>query len=151
MQPGDGALPGRHRQDVLTVERDGPGGDLVASATHDDRRQRALSRPVRPHDRVHLATTNREVDAPQDLAPSDRGMESANHQFAHDATSTMTMPPSTRAVCTATGRVAGSVSGSPVVKLNELPCLGHSSMHESLQTSPSDSETLACEHTSSIA
>ena len=47
--------------------------------------------------------------------------------------------------------VAGSVEGSPVRRLNALPCFGHSNSRSSHQTSPLESETSACEQTSPIA
>ena len=52
---------------------------------------------------------------------------------------------------TATGWVAGSVLGSPVCRLNALPCFGHSSSSSSHHTSPSDSDTLAWLQMSPIA
>src|SRR5215204_5117120 len=61
------------------------------------------------------------------------------------------MSPSTSVRNTGTGCVAGSVNGSPVVRLNVLECLGHSISRSSHQTSPSASETLAWVHVSPMA
>src|SRR5215207_3764934 len=63
----------------------------------------------------------------------------------------VTVSPSTSVRKTGTGWVAGSVTGSPVVKLNVLECFGHSISRSSHHTSPSDSETLAWLHVSPMA
>ena len=86
-----------------------------------------------------------EVDAAQDLLAADGGPQALDLQRRHDAPPTwiVTVSPSTSVRNTGTGCVAGSVSGSPVTRLNVLPCFGHSISRSSHHTSPSDSETLA--------
>ena len=44
-------------------------GDLIAGAAGEHAGQRALAGAVRPHDRMHLAGADAEVDPLQDLAP----------------------------------------------------------------------------------
>ena len=66
-------------------------------------------------------------------------------------TVTVTASSTSSAVNTGTGWVAGSVTGSPVTRLNVLPCFGHSSSRSSHHTSPSASDTLAWLHTSPMA
>ena len=61
VQPGDGALPGRHRQQVASIERDRTLEHLVARLAHHDRRQRALAGTVRdPSRRAPRPTTPRD-------------------------------------------------------------------------------------------
>src|SRR2546429_6635061 len=43
--------------------------------TGEDLGERALARPIRAHDRVHLAGVDGEVDAREDLPSLDRGVE----------------------------------------------------------------------------
>ncbi len=60
---------GRHGEKVHALE---PGGALrhdVAGPPRQDVRERALARPVRAHDRVHLARADDEVDPLEDLVP----------------------------------------------------------------------------------
>ena len=52
--------------------RDLSGGDVVAFPPGENVGQRALSRAVRSHDRVHFAGIDLEVDPPRDFAPADR-------------------------------------------------------------------------------
>src|SRR5665647_3190798 len=71
-------------------------------------------------------------------------------QFSFGAsTSTNTLSPSTVRGYTGTGSVAGRLRGFPVRRSKTLPCSQHSSVV--LSTSPSDSETAPCEHTSLMA
>jgi len=60
-------------------------------------------------------------------------------------------PSTTVATYTGTGCVAGNVVGSPVSRLNVLPCFQHSSSSSSDSTSPSLSETLPWLHVSPMA
>ena len=73
-----------------------PRGDLVVVAAHEHVRQRRLPRPVRAHQRVHLARLHLEVDAAQDLVarrPTRAGPTISQH--AHGSV-TITSSPSTR-------------------------------------------------------
>ena len=49
-------------EQVLTVEGDAAGGDVVLRVTGDRVRQGRLARTVRAHDRVRLAAADRQVD-----------------------------------------------------------------------------------------
>ena len=62
-----------------------------------------------------------------------------------------TTPSVTETSNTGTGCVAGSVAGSPVSRLNTLPCCGHSISFSSQYTSPPESETSAWLQMSPIA
>ena len=64
-----GPLVGRHVEQVAPEIADAALGDLVTLAPGQHRRQGRLAGAVRPHDRVHLARRDREVDPLQDLAP----------------------------------------------------------------------------------
>ena len=75
-------LVGRHREQVAAEIGDAALGDLVAVAPGQHRRERALARAVRPHDRVHLAARDREVDPFQDLAAVRRAAR-ADFDFEH--------------------------------------------------------------------
>ncbi len=57
--------PGR---DVLALEADAAGGDLVVGVGQQRVGQGGLARPVGAHEGVHLAGRDGEVDAPEDLA-----------------------------------------------------------------------------------
>ena len=61
-----GALVGLHVDEVLAVESRRSAGDVVAGVTGEGVGEGALARPVRAHQRVHLALWDREVDALQD-------------------------------------------------------------------------------------
>ena len=52
-----------HRQQVLPVQRGGAFGHLIAVAPRQHIGQRRFARPVRPHDRMHFARPDRQVDA----------------------------------------------------------------------------------------
>ena len=62
---------GLQLQQVLAIEADAAGGDLVLLAPGQHLGQRALAGAVRAHDGVHLARLDREVDALEDLAALD--------------------------------------------------------------------------------
>ena len=61
-------LVGRHVEQVAAEIGDAALGDLVALAAGEHRGERRLAGAVRPHDRVHLAGADRQVDPFQDLA-----------------------------------------------------------------------------------
>ncbi len=52
-----------------------PGRHLVVGMTHDRQPQRALARPVRPHQRVRLAVPDRQVDPAQDRLAVDGNVQ----------------------------------------------------------------------------
>jgi hypothetical protein len=124
-EPGLGPLPGRQVEQVDAVKGDPTGGDPIAGPAEQHMRERALARPVRSHYRVHLATTDPQVDAPQDLPAGHLGVQSFDDQLAMtvaprplfggprlahvDSPSvTTTSSPSRWIWYTGTGRVAGS-------------------------------------------
>ena len=114
------ALPRGESQHVDPVEQHLAAGHGVTGLTHDDRRQSALARTIRPHDRMHFTRRDREIDTIEDLFAGHRGRETTNLESAHDATSTFTLPSTTEAAYTGTGCVAGRVSGTPVTRLKAL-------------------------------
>ena len=59
-----------HGQQVLPLVGDGAPGDLVARPPRQHVRERRLPRPVRPHDRVHLARVHGQVQPLEDVVPS---------------------------------------------------------------------------------
>ena len=65
--PGAGALVRLHFQQILAVVADAAFGDDVALAPGDDVRQRRFAGAVRPHDGVHFARADAQIDAVQDL------------------------------------------------------------------------------------
>ena len=56
-----------HRQKIGPVQRGAAIGDGIAIAARQNVRQRRFARPIRPHNRVNLASPNRQRDALQDL------------------------------------------------------------------------------------
>src|SRR5699024_6969789 len=76
-----------HLEDVLTVEQNLPRGHRVIGVSRDGVRQRRFPGAVRPHDRVHLTTTNREVHALEDLLAAlfrvNGGMQILDFQRGH--------------------------------------------------------------------
>src|SRR5690606_8956304 len=97
---------------------------------------------VRPHDGVHLAAGDGEVDALQDLPARHAGPQAPHLEERHQNRTT-TSSPSTATSYTATGCVAGSVFGSPVSSEKAEPCFQHSISLVSSYTSPSLSGTSA--------
>ena len=89
VQPGGGALPHRHVQDVdpgppgvarTHVQGDRAGEDFVAGLAHDRPGQRALARPVGTHHGMHLPTRHGQVDAAQDLGSAGSDAQAADLQ-----------------------------------------------------------------------
>ena len=62
---GAGALVRLHFQQVAAVVADAAFGDDVALAPGDDVRQRRFAGAVRPHDGVHFARADAQIDAVQ--------------------------------------------------------------------------------------
>src|SRR6266566_3888136 len=67
-----------HREQVLPFVPHLTGGDRVGRMAGEHLSERALPRAVRPHDRMHLAGLHRQVDALEDLAALDGGVEIPN-------------------------------------------------------------------------
>src|ERR1700730_4747322 len=67
-QPLARPLVGRHGEQGAAERGDRAFADLVPVAAREPRSKRALAGAVRPHDRVHLAGADREIDTAQDLA-----------------------------------------------------------------------------------
>src|SRR5437764_9931303 len=61
-------LVGRHREEIAAAIGDTALGHFVAVAAREHRGKRRLPGAVRPHDRVHLAVADRQIDPFQDLA-----------------------------------------------------------------------------------
>ena len=78
------ALLGRHLKEVLAVERDRAGRDRVHLAAGEHLRERALARAVRPHDGVHLARVDGQVDPLEDLLAVDFRAKAADFEKRHD-------------------------------------------------------------------
>src|SRR4051794_12435761 len=163
-EPGAGALVDRHREDVLAVEGHRSARDRVLGVAGDRVGEGRLARAVGSHDRVRLARPDGQVDAAQDLLLAllgrDRDVEAADLEGGHASpshspafagtwTSTSTSSPSMVTGYTATGRIAGRAVGWPVRRSKRDPCSQHSIVQSS--TSPSDSDTSAWLHVSSIA
>jgi hypothetical protein len=72
------ALLRLEREQVLAEPGRAALGDVVAGASGQHVRERALARAVRSHDRVHLAGLHLEVQALEDLAGADLGVEVAD-------------------------------------------------------------------------
>ena len=68
---GGGALGRVHGEQVLTLPGDRARGDLVIVLAGQHISERRLAGAVRPHDGVHLARGQREVEAFEDLAAID--------------------------------------------------------------------------------
>ena len=68
---GGGALGRVHGKQVLTLPGDRARGDLVVVLAGQHISERRLAGAVRPHDGVHLAGRQREVEAFEDLAAID--------------------------------------------------------------------------------
>src|SRR5439155_26570330 len=136
------ALPRGEAQELLTVDRDGTVCHLIVAAAHHRMGERRLSGAVRTHQRVHLAGAHVQVDAPKNLVAGDGRVEigDAQHVLGTHGSTTETSSPSTCVAYTATGRVAGSGCGSPVINEKVEPCFGHSISRSSSHTSPSESE-----------
>ena len=62
-----GPLVGRHREDIPVAQFDRAAGHLVARMAHDGKAERALARPVGPHQGMGLALPNDKIDAAEDL------------------------------------------------------------------------------------
>jgi hypothetical protein len=75
---GDGALGRVHLQQVHAIPGDGAFGDFVVLVAGEHVSERRLAGAVRPHDGVHLAPGQREVEAFQDLAAVDIGVKVLN-------------------------------------------------------------------------
>jgi hypothetical protein len=138
-EPLCGALPRREAEQLLAVERHRPVTHLVLGPAHEGVGEGRLPGPIGPHQRVHLARGDLEVDPAQDVLPVDGNPQAGDPQRAH-AFVTTTSSPSILTSKTRTGWVAGSVAGSPVSSENVEPCFGHSISRSSSHTSPSDSE-----------
>ena len=67
-------LLGSHRQKVLPVEHNRALGHFVSRMSHNDIRQRALSRPVLSHQGMHLSVLDGQVYSLQNLLTIDTGM-----------------------------------------------------------------------------
>ncbi len=65
--PLAGPLLRRHGQEVLALVADASAGDLVGLPSGEDLRERALARPVRPHDGMDLAEPHLQVDPLQNF------------------------------------------------------------------------------------
>ena len=81
-------------EELFAVDGDAAAGDLVVVAAHQHVRQRGLARAVRPHQRVHLARRDLEIDPRRDLLPGHGGVEIGDPQHAH-GTLTITSSPDT--------------------------------------------------------
>ena len=77
-----GALVGIHVEQVLAVEGDVAAGHLVLRVAGQRTRQRALARAVRPHDGVHLAGVDGEVDPLEDLLAFGPNLQILDSQHA---------------------------------------------------------------------
>ena len=73
--PGGGALVRRQRQQVLPHERHAALGHFIAVAAGQHIGQRRLAGAVRPHDGVHLAGTDAERQALEDLLAVNFGVK----------------------------------------------------------------------------
>ena len=65
----------RHGEKILAVVADGAARDLVRRIPRQHLRERALAGAVRPHDRVHLAGADLEVDSAEDLPVAHPGVQ----------------------------------------------------------------------------
>jgi hypothetical protein len=72
------------REHVRAPERDGALRHLVGRVAHEDVGECRLAGAVRPHDGVHAAPIEVEVDAAEDLRAVDRRMQIANAQVSHE-------------------------------------------------------------------
>ncbi len=82
-QPARGTLVRGQVEQLVAVDGDRAAGDGVVAPTHQHVRERRLARAVRPHERVHLARPDLEVDPPQDLLPRHRGVQVRDLQHTH--------------------------------------------------------------------
>ena len=80
-QAGLGALVRRQAEDALPVQQDIAPGDLVVRVAGDGVGQRALAGAVRPHQRVHFALADGQVDALQDRLAFDGDVQVFDHEF----------------------------------------------------------------------
>src|SRR5205085_4768150 len=81
-------LLGRHHKEVAAEIGDGAVGDLVAVTAGQHRGQGALTRAIRPHDRVYFAGRYREVD-PFENFPAVREPRVQIADFEHHSHSTL--------------------------------------------------------------
>ena len=81
-QPRLRAFVGRELEQLGAVEARGPAEDLVTRVAGERERQRRLSASVRPHQRVHAARLDRQVDALEDLVVVDGDSQVARDQSA---------------------------------------------------------------------
>ena len=70
-----GSFLGLESQQVLAVEGDASGSDLVGGMTHDDIAERALARSVESHNGMHFPVPDGEVHALQYFLAIDAGMQ----------------------------------------------------------------------------
>ena len=81
-QPGAGPLLDRHAEQIAPLEKNLALGHLEALVARQHRGQRALARAVRPHDRMDLAGTHRQIDSLQYLLAVDSGMQIFHFQHS---------------------------------------------------------------------
>ena len=93
---GHGPFVGIHGQDVMAVEGHTTGSHLVTGLAHYDAGKGRFAGSVGPHHDVHLAGTDREVDAVEDLCASSAGPQPLDDQSTHGTITTI-WPSSTRA------------------------------------------------------
>jgi len=70
-----GAIFGRHFQQVFPVVNNFAGGHLVKIPAGQDLRERAFARAVGSHNGVHFAGVDGQVDALENFASGDIGMQ----------------------------------------------------------------------------
>src|SRR5690606_26604458 len=74
-ESGPAPVCGRPVGDVVALEEDRPGGDLVLGAAEQGAGQGRLAGPVGAHERVDLAGVHHEIDATEDLGAVCGNME----------------------------------------------------------------------------
>ena len=79
-QARSGALVGRHGQQVLPVQLDASGRNLVSGMAHDGQAERALTRAVRAHQGMDLAPANGDADSLEDRLVADVDVEIVNRK-----------------------------------------------------------------------
>src|SRR3546814_11377004 len=83
LDPRHRPLVGLHLQQVAAVETDAAAGHLVAVAAGQHVAERALAGTVRPHDGMHLARLDRQVDPLEDLLATDLDRPALDLQKRH--------------------------------------------------------------------
>ncbi len=86
-QAGLGPLPGRLVEQLDVVDANRAAEHLIARTAGDHVRQGGLARTVRPHDCVHFAGGDLQVDPLQDLGSVDGGPQAFDDQRAHASSS----------------------------------------------------------------